>query len=750
MSVTNLPKDLESQTITQISKLSTVSKLQHVVNSHPNNLQKWNQLFTELNKLIDTIATTNNSNDINSDDNDLKQDIHNSYKALLSRFPYLTEYWKKWQLVELKINGETASQDILRMAVENYPNSISLWTQYLSSTLTHDKDKTDTELFRNAYKQALIHNGYDFNSHPIWDMAIEFETNQLKQSKELLELYLRIIKIPLYQYAQYYNQFSEINKQFEIQQIITSSDQLNQYVNEFGKNHLDDLSLLEKHQIIDDFTASIFSNTQSRVNKNWQFESLLETQEFTLEIGISNNNNNNNNIAKEKPIWINYLHQEIDTYAKKPNNDQFELVCTLFQRCLIPNCYDSEIWLKYLDFINNLSLSKQEKFDKQQEIYININAKLIPLDNNETRLKYVELLIDYEKNQEANEYLFSWMKLFSGGSKKYYKASYLEITKELFNLWIKLLDDEQFITIAESMINKYFNIHEKQPRKEKDEGTANNNNNNTTPNSESKLKLELTDSLITLVISFLNDESICILTVLYLKQLQHQQLQLQLQLETKQSQTIKIRKFFNKFNHEKCFKTSIQFWNFYFQFELTQNHWKNLKSLINHIKFNTQLPKIIIDSFIEWMYEISNDNLINFLKLNDGRSDETIIMKDLEISNSLYYNKTTIKRHAMKNNYIIINNNNNNNSNNSFDKKRNNISGEEEFLRLTSKQIGHPGIFVDAVPQITNRLMLDGNDIDLTQENLSIPPLPMFKNVEKASQPIKYPSTTTTTITQTR
>ena len=75
MSVTNLPKDLESQTITQISKLSTVSKLQHVVNSHPNNLQKWNQLFTELNKLIDTIATTNNSNDINSDDNDLKQDI---------------------------------------------------------------------------------------------------------------------------------------------------------------------------------------------------------------------------------------------------------------------------------------------------------------------------------------------------------------------------------------------------------------------------------------------------------------------------------------------------------------------------------------------------------------------------------------------------------------------------------------------------------------------------------------------------
>ena len=115
------------------------------------------------------------------------------------------------------------------------------------------------------------------------------------------------------------------------------------------------------------------------------------------------------------------------------------------------------------------------------------------------------------------------------------------------------------------MINKYFNIHEKQPRKEKDEGTANNNNNNnTTPNSESKLKLELTDSLITLVISFLNDESICILTVLYLKQLQHQQLQLQLQLETKQSQTIKIRKFFNKFNHENVLKLQFNFGIFIF------------------------------------------------------------------------------------------------------------------------------------------------------------------------------------------
>ena len=135
------------------------------------------------------------------------------------------------------------------------------------------------------------------------------------------------------------------------------------------------------------------------------------------------------------------------------------------------------------------------------------------------------------------------------------------------------------------------------------------------------------------------------------------------------------------------------------------------------------------------MNEISNDNLINFLKLNDGRSDETIIMKDLEISNSIFYNKTTIKRHAMKNNYILINNNNNNNNN--IDKKRNSNGSEEEFLRLTSKQIGHPGIFIDVVPQITNRLMLDNNGIDLTQENLSVPPLPVFKNVEKASQPIK-------------
>ena len=727
MSVTNLPKDLESQTITLFSKSSAISKLQQEVNSNPNNLQKWNQLFTELNKLIDT-STTDTDND------ELKKDIHNSYKALLSRFPYLTEYWKKWQLVESKLNGEETSQDILRMAVENYPNSISLWCQYLTSILINGKDKTDTaELFRNLYKQALIHNGYDFNSHPIWNMAIEFETKQLKQSKELLELYLRVIKIPLYQYAQCYNQFSEINKQFDIQQIITSSDQLNQYVKEFGKNQLEDLSLLERHQIIDDFTASIFSNTQKRVNKNWQFESLLETQEFTLKVG-----SDNSNIAKEKQIWINYLQQEIDTYWTDPNkDDQFELVCNLFHRCLIPNCYDSEIWLKYLEFISNLNLPKQEKFDKQQEIYININAKLIPLDNNETRLKYVELLIDHEKNQEANEYLFNWMKLFSGGSKKYYKSSYLQITKELFSLWIKLLDHREFIIIAESMINKYFNIHEKQQKKDKDEV-----NTKTTPNTEQNpnlSKLELTESLITLVISFLNDESICILTVLYLQQLQLQQ------QEQQQSETIKIRKFFNKFNHEKCFKTSIQFWKFYFQFELSNNHWKNLKSLINHIKFNTQLPKIIIDSFIEWMNEISNDNLINFLKLNDGRSDETIIMKDLEISNSIFYNKTTIKRHAMKNNYILINNNNNNNNNNNIDKKRNSNGSEEEFLRLTSKQIGHPGIFIDVVPQITNRLMLDNNGIDLTQENLSVPPLPVFKNVEKASQPIKYPSTTTQT-----
>ena len=32
-----------------------------------------------------------------------------------------------------------------------------------------------------------------------------------------------------------------------------------------------------------------------------------------------------------------------------------------------------------------------------------------------------------------------------------------------------------------------------------------------------------------------------------------------------------------------------------------------------------------------------------------------------------------------------------------------------------------------------------GTDIDLTNSNLTIPPLPLFRNVEKASLPIKYP-----------
>ncbi|RCK54679.1 Pre-mRNA-processing factor 39 [Candida viswanathii] len=692
MSLLHLPQDLEDRaTSTPHLSSSPIATLRNEISQDINNIDKWNQLFKHFKQHIDQVGGPSQLDD------DFKKLVHESYKTLLSRFLYLETIWQDWADVEKDINGKKAYLDVLRMGVESYPHSVQLWADYLKSV---QEEEENIELFRGLYRQALKYNEYDFMSNLIWDIAIEFETRLKDDSNELGELYMRVLRIPLYHYAQYYNQFNEISKKFDIELIVPQQD-LVKYANEFGHgDKVGEISLIEKYQVIDDYVSNIFNTTQAKVNSQWGHESSLEWFKFDMK--------KLNEIKKEKETWVKYVDEEIKEYEADPNPALFKLVCNLFERALVPNCYDTELWLKYIGFIDNLK--DENKSETIKAIYLRINAKLIPLDDTTTRFKYVELLVAEEEYSQAVEYLFNWVKVYAGGaSKKYYKLPYLKTVKEMIKLWEELVNKSKLITIYESIINSFFSIHEKSQKK-----------NDKEEEPQPKDKLEILDSLISLLSNFLNDESICIVVVSYLT------------LLSTLNEVIKIRQFFNKFHTYAPFKKSVQFWTFFFRFEspAQQGNLANLKLIIDYIKYLTQLPKLVIDVFIEMNYEICADNIKEYLKLNNGRSDETLIIKDLETCNSVVYNRTTIKRQA-RNNYIIANSN----VNSKLKKKAG--TNEEEFLSLVSKQIGHPGVFVDAIPQITNKVM--GNDIDLSQSDVAIPPLPVFKNVEKASLPIKYP-----------
>lgn len=682
----HLPSDLE----TELESVTTSNNdfaglLGQKLQRSPNDIDTWNQLFSTIDKVIsDNISQDDTTKTTLSDE--VKTKIHNTYKTLLTRFPYLEEIWKKWLVVEYKMDGLEASIEILRMAVESFPHSVSLWTDYL--TALKSTQCADSEQFRLTYTEALRYNAYNFVSHPIWDKAIEFETETQPNSKEVLSLYLKVANIPLYQYAQYYSQFSEINKNFDIHELIDEA-KLNDYVEKFGKLKTEDLSLIEKHQIIDDYFATIFASTQAKVSSNWEYEQLLLHQDFSFD---------RKGIEEERTTWVEYIDREILIYQVDNDENRFALICSLFERALIPNCFDEDLWLKYIKFIDGLGIPDEKKCELEREIYIRANAKFIPLNQCKVRKLYAYFLLKQNDIDSAVEYLFDWMKLLSGTSKQYFKSPYLEMTREIIHIWKMLLDKEKFLEAMELLLDNYFDKRNEEKRMKSE-------------NKEASRKCgacQLLDALLYLFAKFLNEDSIPIIVDQCLE------------VYKCQGNSVKIRTLFNKYHREPSLVKSPSFWKFIFKYEgIVENNLSNLKLIYNFIRVESQLPKPIIDMFVDWYYDIASANIREYLVINNGRSDDSMIFKDLEMSNSLYYNKLTTKRLA-KNNYKFI------------DNPKSMADPEQSYLDLCSKQAGHPGVFIDANPEITNSFMNRGRYIDLTEEAIPTPLLPTFKGVEKA------------------
>lgn len=98
----------------------------------------------------------------------------------------------------------------------------------------------------------------------------------------------------------------------------------------------------------------------------------------------------------------------------------------MFERALIPNCFDEDLWLKYIKFIDGLGISDEKKCELERDIYIRANAKFIPLNQCKVRKLYAYFLLKQNDIDSAVEYLFDWMKLLSGTSKQYFKSPYLK------------------------------------------------------------------------------------------------------------------------------------------------------------------------------------------------------------------------------------------------------------------------------------------------------------------------------------
>lgn len=138
------------------------------------------------------------------------------------------------------------------------------------------------------------------------------------------------------------------------------------------------------------------------------------------------------------------------------------------------------------------------------------------------------------------------------------------------------------------------------------------------------------------------------------------------------------------------------------------------------VKTKSKFLKVFIDSLIEIEYDIISANYL----LCD-RADDTLILKDIEVSTSLSMNKAWRSRLASVNFQIQ-----------DLGSSKPKFNQDDELLKLLRKRVGHAGVTVETTPEITNTLFDNHGWKDLNE----IPHLPTFKNVERANTPITYPS----------
>lgn len=692
----------------------------------PNNMEKWNELFDALEGKLEQAKDSKS---------EIAPEVTRAFTLLLRRFPYLSEYWKRYLILQYKVSGIHDSLEVLGNAVEKFSQSVSLWVDYLNASLAvHEREKSEQEKnsdtnekseaekektedenltmknsrlaeIRNKFVEAADKIGLNFNSDAFWDIYIDFETKHSGPAdKRLLDLYMKLISIPLYQYARYYNQFSEISKNFSVSDIIPEVA-LKGYLDQFQKSLVDELSTVEQHQIIDTYVYSVFTSTQKKVNEKWSYESALTLPEFSV--------NDLEAIKEQSENWKQYIDYECGILENdKESTTQFEMVVSVFERALVPNCLQGSMWQKYADFLE-ANPTTDPNLPNADSVYQRAITQFVPLENTEIREKYIQYLMRNEKFDEANEFLLKLIKLYSGTSGVYAKGAYIHTLRQLLNLWTDSLLSGTLVDVLESFVDGYFERIDRYKKPVSGEQT----------NKDTESKYHLNASVSTALSKSLNEDGICVVAVAYLQA-----------LAKKTDSATKIRTFYNKFHRHSAFSHSVQYWKFFVEYEgYTHKNLVNLRAIVNHIKTATSLPKKAVDYFIDTYYEITCANLAmaTALRKNDDYLD-ILVTRGNDTSDNLGVNRSARQRLA-ENNYMIQ-------EYEELPKGGFRLPVEKQNLLMSMRlrHLDHAGIFVDTKPEITKRI-IDGGWISLLDDNPTIPPLSGTLFVDKINAPINYP-----------
>lgn len=213
----------------------------------------------------------------------------------------------------------------------------------------------------------------DFLAHPFWDKYIEYEERQEAHDR-IYAIHARIIRIPMHQYARYYERFRNLSHGRPLVEI-APADVLERFQGEvqaesmaYGGAQRPELEVERDIRTkIDAMYYEVFTTTQNEVSKRWTYESEIKRPYFHVT-ELENSQLTN---------WRKYLDFE------EAEGDYTRIVC-LYERCLTTCALYDEFWFRYARWMSD----QAGKDEEVRNIYIRAGTMFVPVSRPGIRLQW--------------------------------------------------------------------------------------------------------------------------------------------------------------------------------------------------------------------------------------------------------------------------------------------------------------------------------------------------------------------------
>ena len=176
---------------------------------------------------------------------------------------------------------------IYERGVAAVPKSVDLWTHYLTFLL--DTQSSDAHGMRNIFESGATAVGLDFLAHPFWDKYVEYEESMAGSEGSravLIELLGRIIRIPMHQYARYYERYLTLVSSRPALECMDAENYNMMLKNiqgsDGGKMTSEEIEKEMKSRIQRDATT-VYTHTQTETNRRWPFEAEVKRPYFHVK-----------------------------------------------------------------------------------------------------------------------------------------------------------------------------------------------------------------------------------------------------------------------------------------------------------------------------------------------------------------------------------------------------------------------------------------------------------------------------------